>query len=155
MLFKNLHLKKFHFYIMKKLLIILSFFCFEISQSQSIENDWRNFNCENWTIKIDAEKSSFLGKEIQYNFSFINTKGNSRKVSYYVYKKTDIDSSFNKEVEKYLFIQSCFFQSGKFNFKSFYLNDYYYFLMPCHCSTKENADCENLADNIGRFIIEK
>ncbi|MBF6640227.1 hypothetical protein IVB69_01915 [Flavobacterium sp. J49] len=140
---------------MKTFFIIFSIFCFEISQSQSVENDWKEFNCENWTVKIDMKKSSFLGKEIQYNVTFINTKGNSRKVNYYVYKKSDIDTNFNKEVEKYLFVQSCFFQSGKFNFKSFYLNDYYYFLVPCHCSTKENKDCENLAENIEKYIIEK
>ena len=140
---------------MKTFFIIISIFFCEISLAQSLENDWEKFNCENWTVKIDAKKSSFLGKEIQYNVTFFNIKSNSRNVKYYVYKKTDIDSNFNKELEKYLFVQSCSFQSGKFDFKSFYLNEYYYFLVPCHCSTKENKECENLAENINNYIIRK
>ena len=140
---------------MKIFFIIISFFCFEISQSQSIENDWRKFNCENWTVKIDEDKSNFLGKKIQYNVTFINTIGNSKQVNYYVYKKTDIDISFKEEVQKYYMMQSCFVVSGKYNFGSFYLNDYYYFLKPCHCNTKENEDCGNLAEKIEKFIIEK
>jgi hypothetical protein len=140
---------------MKTFLIIFSLFCLEISQAQTLENDWKEFKCENWTIKIDEDKSSFLGKEIQYNVTFINTKGNSKEVKYFVYKKSDIDSDFKKEVQFYYMIQSCLFVSGKFNFDSFYLNDYYYFLKPCHCNTKENKDCRNLAEYIEKYLIKK
>jgi hypothetical protein len=140
---------------MKTIFIIIAIFHFTICKSQSFESYWKEFNCENWAVKIDENKLSFLGKEIQCKVSFVNTKGNSRMVNYYVYRKSDIDSSFKQEVEKYLFVQSCLFQSGKFNFESFYLNNFYYFLVPCHCSTKENKDCENLAENIGKYIVEK
>ena len=140
---------------MKILFIIISIFCYEVSQSQSLKNDWKQFNCENWTLKIVEEKSIFLGKEIQYVVTFINTKGNSKGVEYYVYKKLDIDSSFKEEVQNFYMMQSCLFVRGKFNFGDFYINDYYYFLKPCHCNTKENNDCGNLAENIEKYIIEK
>lgn len=140
---------------MKTLFIIFSLFCFDIIQTQTLENDWRKFNCENWTIKIDEDKSSFLGKEVQYNVTFINTKGKSKEVKYLVYRKSDVDLDFKKEVQYYYIMQSCLVESGKFNFSSFYLNDYYYFLKPCHCNTKENKDCGNLAENIEKYIIKK
>lgn len=140
---------------MKTIFILISIFYLNVCFSQSLENDWGKFYCENWNVKIDKEKSNFLGKEIQYKVSFINIKGNSKNVNYYVYKKSDIDLEFKNETTKYLMMQSCLFEIGKFNFESFYLNGYYYFLVPCHCNTKNNIDCENLAEKIGSYIIKK
>lgn len=140
---------------MIKNLIVIFFFFFQLSQSQSIGNDWGNFYCENWNVKIESSKTSFLGKVIEYKVSFYNQKENSREVNYYVYRKSDIDMEFNKEAEKYLMMQSCLFERGEFNFNSFYLNGYYYFLVPCHCNTKKNKECENLAQKIEKHIIEK
>jgi hypothetical protein len=140
---------------MKNNLIIIFFFFFQFCQSQSLENDWGKFYCENWKVKIQSDKTIFLGKVIEYEVSFYNEKGNSRDVNYYVYKKSDIDVKFNIEVEKYLMMQSCLFERGEFNFNSFYLNGYYYFLVPCHCSTKKNKECENLAQKIESYITEK
>jgi len=140
---------------MKTFFTIISIFYFQLCQSQSIENDWGKFYSENWNVKIDKEKSNFLGKEIQCKVSFINIKGNSKNVNYYVYKKSDIDLEFKKETKKYLMMQSCLSEIGKFNFESFDLNGYYYFLVPCNCNTKNNKDCENLAEKIGSYIIEK
>ena len=138
-------------YKMKKNLIIIFIFFFHFCKSQSIEKDWENFYCESWEVKIEADKTIFLGKVIEYKVSFINLKKKSRGVTYYVYKKSDIDLDFNKETEKYLMMQSCLFERGKFNFKSFNLNGYYYFLVPCFCNTKENKDCENLAEKIEKL----
>lgn len=140
---------------MKISFTLIIFFYLQICQSQSLENYWELFYSENWNIKIDEEKSNFLGKEIQYKISFINLKGNSKNVNFYVYKKSDIDLDFKNETQKYLMMQSCLFEAGKFNFESFYLNEYYYFLLPCHCNTKNNLDCENLAEKIKRYIIEE
>jgi hypothetical protein len=141
---------------MKTIFIIISFFFITICHSQLFKNDWSAFKCENWSVEINEEKSLFLGKEIQGKVSFSNTKENSRAVNYYVYKKSDIDSGFQKELQHYLMIQSCIFLKGTFNFSSFYLKDYYYFVQPCHfCSTKENKDCENLAKHINKYIPKK
>lgn len=140
---------------MKKNLIIIFFFFFQFCQSQSLENDWGKFYCENWNVKIQSDKTIFLGKVVEYKVSFYNEKGNSKNVNYYVYKKSDIDVKFNIEVEKYLIMQSCLFERGEFNFNSFYLNGYYYFLVPCHCDTKKNKECENLAQKIESYITEK
>lgn len=137
---------------MKIYFIIISLFYFEASLSQNIENEWKDFYCENWKIEIDSVKSNFLGKEIQYTLSFVNIEGNAKKINYYVYKKSDIDYTFKKNVEEYLFVQSCFFQAGKFNFKSFYFREFYFFLIPCHCSTKENIDCGKLAESIENYV---
>jgi hypothetical protein len=138
----------------KNIFIIFSFFFFQFCQSQSIENYWKKFYCENWNVKIEAEKTNFLGKMIEYKVSFINQSGKSKDVNYYVYKKSDVDVEFNKETQKYLMMQSCLFEKGEYNFNSFYLNGYYYFLVPCHCGTKKNKDCENLAQKIESYIIE-
>ena len=140
---------------MKIYLIIISLFCIENCLSQSIENEWKKFNCENWIVKIDEEKSIFLGKEMQFYVSFINTKGNSKEVNYFVYKKSDIDSNFNKEVLNYYMIQSCIYINDKVGLESFYLNDYYYFLKPCHCNTRDNQDCGNLSKKIKKHITIK
>ena len=140
---------------MNKNLIIIFFFLFQFCQSQSIENDWGKFYCENWNVKIESNKTVFLEKIIQFNVSFNNKKGNSRDVNYYVFKKSDIDLKFNIEIEKYLMMQSCLFERGQFNFNSFYLNGYYYFLVPCHCGTNKNKECENLAKKIESYIVDK
>ena len=52
-------------------------------------------------------------------------------------------------------MQSCLFERGQSNFNSFYLNGYYYFLVPCHCGTNKNKECENLAKKIESYIVDK
>ncbi len=113
-----------------------------------------SFSIDRWEQQIELKTGSLFSKETLGEISFVNSEDKSKKVRFYILRKSEIESRFIKSMNIYYIAQSCLYEKGKFEFMSFYLNDYFYMFKPCPaCSTKLDLDCENLAKNIRNFFI--
>jgi len=138
---------------MKKLAILVVLGFINFCQSQSIKKDWVSFSIDKWETKIELKTESLFSKKTLGEISFVSTEDNSKKVRFYILHKSEIDSSFTKSLKIHYIAQSCLYEKGKYELKSFYFNDYFYMFKACpSCSTKLDLDCENLAKNINNFV---
>lgn len=144
---------------MKLIILVLSLTISGLTFGQKFKKDWSKFNASSWTAKFISDKSSedFLIKETQGRLVFKYKSDATQMVTYYVYYKSDMDSSFNKKIIGWLISKSCLtLTNRKTNFASFELGQYYYLLKPCHtCHSATNQDCEFLAEQILTFIKGK
>jgi hypothetical protein len=127
--------------------------------AQSFKDDWTGFAVKNWTIRLSSDTRKFLD-----NFSPVgriqieSDIDSTRVIRFAVFDKSIAQTSkFQKEINEWLFRQSCL-SFNKENIVSFYYGDFYYFIQPCdNCFSdiKENKDCDALTKYIKSHYTEK
>ncbi|MGL3002047.1 hypothetical protein [Flavobacterium sp. RSSB_23] len=136
-----------------KINIVIITFLFTIgSYSQTLKNDWENFKVKNW--KVEAEKGfKFLGRELQGQIHFKNINDSNKKVTYYVFLRSEKNYELEKELLNYYYIQSCIYEDAKvLQFGSFNKGKYFYALKPCYqFNLKNEEECRKLATEIFSF----
>jgi hypothetical protein len=134
---------------MKINLLIITFLLTITSYSQTLKSDWKNFKVENW--KIQTEKGfKFLGRELQGQIHFENIHDSNKKVTYYVFLRSEKNDELEKELLNYYYVQSCIYEDAKvIQFGSFEKGKYFYVLKPCYsCNLIREVECRKLAAEI-------
>jgi hypothetical protein len=145
--------------ISKLIALFLTLVISSASFGQKFSEYWRAFNSPRWKVNFIVDKTPeyFLEKNTQGRLVFANKTDSALIVTFYVYLKAEMDSSFKKKIFGWLISQSCLtLTDGKTDFVSFNFGQFYYLLKPCHsCHPATNEDCELLEKQILNFIVKK
>ena len=89
--------------------------------------------------------------------TFTSSKDSNISVTYHVYLKSEMDTSFQNKIKNWFIIQNCIdVFSGAKEIRSFDYGDYHYLIEPCaNCDAKKNKECEMLAQDILDFVNGK
>jgi len=110
------------------------------------KKNWRNFDCPNWTVNFNYDQSEYMETPIDGRLIFRNKIDTSLTITYYVYRKVQLDGKFENKRIHWLMIQSCIEESPLSDF-NYYEN--YYMLKPCQkCKDSNKNDCEALANKL-------
>lgn len=140
-------------------IIILTIFLLTIQSTfgQTFVSDWTDFSNLKWGIELLSDSKPYFSKTTQGQLIFLNKQNPNLKVVYNVFLKSDVDSLLKREIYSWNFVQSCLtITNDKFAFESFFLDQNYYDLKPCHdCYTGTNPDCAELEEQLNKYVFRK
>jgi hypothetical protein len=140
-------------------IIILTIFLLTIQTTfgQTFVSDWTDFSNLKWGIEFRSDSKPYFSKTTKGQLIFLNKQNPNLKVVYNVLLKSDFDSLLKREIYSWNFVQSCLtITNDKLTFESFFMDQYYYDLKPCHdCHTGTNQDCAELAEQLNKYIFRK
>ena len=139
---------------MKNIIVVIVLLSTISSFGQRFPNDWKNFQCENWTLELMSDTSRYLDKRTQGRLIFHCISNESLEVEYFIFLDSDLDNSFKNKILHWFTIQSCLqITEGEFSFSSFRKNHYVYLLDPCtNCHTAYFTPCKNLSKKLEEFV---
>lgn len=140
--------------IMKINVLAIFLLIIQTTSGQTFVSDWTTFSNSKWGIEFLNISKPYFSKTTQGQMTFQNKQNPNLKVVYYVLLKSDYDSLLKREIYSWNFVQSCAtLINDKIWLESFFLNNYYYDLKPCHyCHTWNNQDCADLAEQLNEYI---
>jgi hypothetical protein len=141
---------------MKIIAFTIFYLIIQTTCGQTFVSDWKAFSNLKWKIEFLNNSKPYYSKTTKGQLTFLNKQNPDLKIVYYVLLKSDYDSLLKREINGWNFVQSCAtITNDKMAFESFFLNQYYYDLKPCHdCHTGNNKDCAELAEQLNKYILE-
>ncbi len=139
---------------MNRILLIIIGLISLSSYGQDFVNDWKVFNCKNWTVEIKTDTNQYLGQSTQGHIIFHCRKNQALEVEYFVFQKNNITESFKEKIYEWSFRQSCLqIIDGDNYFRSFTKRNYYYLLEACpSCNTYQFSYCRKLNRKIKKYV---